>query len=315
MRLQRLTHYLLQHRYLTMLFVLLVTFVPLIGVIGILIAALVTLRKGVIEGARLTLAATLPYAISFYFSEKEEGTLVVVWAAVLVAVLSNFSTWIFAVMLRRQANFSTVLQLGALGGVLVISVIHLAYPDVTSWWGNQLQSYYNEAKNAASLLGNQVGNQEGKSQAMQLDAINITRQYATGFMVGGILLNAILQLIAVRWWEAVVFYPRRLHKELQNIRLSQLAGGLFILGILFSYWGNAVVLDIMPVPYLLFCGAGFSLIHYFFKQLDSKTSWSWFWLLVLYIAFFISMPTSIIFIAMIGLFDIWIDMRKRFRKV
>ncbi|OGT37225.1 MAG: hypothetical protein A3F12_06560 [Gammaproteobacteria bacterium RIFCSPHIGHO2_12_FULL_38_14] len=303
MKFQRFTHYLLEHRYLTIVLAFLITFIPVLGAMSIIAAAFITLRKGAVEGAILTFAATLPYVISFYFSHHTDTSTITVWAAILVAVSSNTLTWIFAVLLNRRCSWSQLFQIAALAGVLFVSVIHLLYPDVAVWWGEQLRSYYTEAKAVANSL----------SQSDHLELINNTKQYATGFMTAGVLFNAILQLIIARWWESYIFYPGRLHKELQNVHLSQLAGILFIASLVFSYLGNIVVLDIMPILYLLFGVAGLSIVHYFFRQI--KTSTSWFWLMIFYLAMVISLPASIIFVSMISLADIWFNVRKRFKKI
>lgn len=309
MWLARLTEYLFKHRAQAIALTFVSTFIPVIGIVGILIAALVTLRKGVAEGAIFTLAATLPYAISFYVTGGHGAVVpLVVWAAVGVAVFSNILTWVFAVMLLRNTSWSVILQIAALVGVLVISVVHLVYPDVASWWGVQLQAYYEQASAMTGMLKPPVG-----SPDTQLEAINVTKQYATGMMVAAVLFNAVLQLIAARWWQAIVFEPGILRKELHGIRLSQLAGGLFALSMVLSYMGNGVVLDIMPVLYMLFGAAGLSLAHYLFGLMISPTRW--FWLCVFYITLIFSMPMSMVFVAMFALLDIWLDVRKRVSKV
>ncbi|OGT34984.1 MAG: hypothetical protein A3F11_12080 [Gammaproteobacteria bacterium RIFCSPHIGHO2_12_FULL_37_14] len=309
MWLQRFTNYILYNRWQTIALVFFGTFIPIFGMIGILIATLVTLRKNIIEGAILVVAATVPYAISFYFSDHyHKAAPIAMWAAISVAILSNVLTWIFAVMLRQRSSWSQILQIAALLGVLVISVIHLVYPDITDWWGTQLQSYYHQALATPGLLKSHIGSSE-----VQLETINATKQYATGLIVVGILFNAILQLIFARWWQAIIFQPRSLHKELQNIRLSQLAGILFAASLVLSYLGNSVVLDIMPVLYMLFGMAGLSLIHCLFKLMRSPSAW--FWLLVFYMILIFSLPISIIMVAVLALFDVWLDIRNRFKKL
>jgi hypothetical protein len=309
MRLQRLTNYLLQHRWLALLLTFITTFVPVFGVVGILFAALVTLRKGIVEGGIITLAATLPYVISYYVSGNQEGgALLMLWAAVGVAILSNILTWAFAVMLRRHASWSQILQVAALIGVLLISIIHLIYPDIADWWGGQLQSYYKQA----SALTGMLKNATTSSPDMQFESINFTKQYATGLMTAAVLFNGILQLIVARWWQALVFSPGLLRRELHGIRLSQLAGILFVFSLVLSYLGNSVVLDIMPVVYMLFGGAGLSLIHYVFGLIKSSTRWFWIWLM--YVTLIFALPTSIVLVGLIALFDIWLDIRKRVKK-
>lgn len=310
MWLQRFTNYILRHRWQALAFTFASTFIPIIGIIGILMATLVTLVKGVLEGALFTIAATLPYVISFFITGGRENAIpLVLWAAVGVAVASNVLTWIFAVMLRRQANWSVILQTAALLGVLLISVVHLAFPDIADWWAGQLQSYYKQSSAMTSVIKTAANLSE-----KQIEAINATKQYATGLMIGAILFNAVLQLIFARWWQTLVFMRGRLRRELHSIRLSQLAGVLFVASLVLSYLGNSVVLDIMPVLYLLFGAAGLSVMHYMFGLMENQSS-AWIWLSVVYVSLVIALPVSAMVIAMLALFDIWLDIRKRIKKV
>ncbi|OGT54476.1 MAG: hypothetical protein A3F43_04025 [Gammaproteobacteria bacterium RIFCSPHIGHO2_12_FULL_42_10] len=310
MRLLRLTNYLLGHRAIAILLVFCITFVPMIGIIGILYAGLITLRKGIIEGGIFTLAATLPYVASFYLSggHAEDAPLIIL-AAIGIAVLSNVLTWIFASMLKRQVSWSNLIQIAALMGVLFVSIAHLINPSIAAWWGAQLQLYYTKAAALTSIAANKAL----VSPETQLETIAITKQYATGLMTMAILFNAILQLIVARWWQAAMFYPGLLRRELHTIRLSQLASGLFVLGLIFAYLGNSVALDIMPILYMLFGMAGLSLIHYLFGLLTQPTKWFWLWLM--YIAFFISLPTSLLLVGIFALADAGFDIRHRVKKV
>jgi hypothetical protein len=313
MRLQRLTHYLLQHRWIAMVLAFLITFVPIIGMIGILIAALVTLRRGMVEGAWFTLMATLPYVISFYVSGSQDPSIsLLAWAAVGVAVLSNVLTWLLASFLHKHTGFSTLLQAAALLGVLIISILHLAYPSVADWWGVQLQSYYAQALKVTSALRASSVVNTNEVQAEATKAISMTKEYASGLMMAAILFNAIFQLIIARWWQVLVFAPAQLRDELHGIRMSHLAGILFIVSLVLSYWGNSVVLDVMPIVYLLFGGAGLSLIHYLFGMIHSSTNW--FWLAIVYLTLIFSLPVSLMVIAILALLDAFLDIRQRLTK-
>lgn len=304
MWLHRFTSYILQYRYRAIAITFFIAFLPVIGVMSILIAALVTLRKSVTEGALFTLAATLPYLLSFYVTgPKETESLLLVWAAAGIAVTSNIVTWAFAALLRKGTNFSVCLQIAALLGVLVVSVIHLAYPNIADWWAQELQAYYSQA--SAIMVGMiKSPTVQGDSQ---IETISVVKQYTTGLMVAAILFNAFLQVIAARWWQAVIFNPGGLKRELHYIRLTQLAGVLFLVSLLLSYLGNSVILDIMPVLYLLFIAAGLSLLHY----LATLTNAGWFWLMILYITLVWLFPFSMLLVAMLALIDIWMDIRKR----
>lgn len=315
-RLERFTNFLLQHRWQTLGLVFVASFVPVIGIIGTLAAALVTLVKGIGEGAALMFVATLPYILSFFMVGNHDVVLpLAAWAAIGVAVLSNALTWVFASMMYRKATWSTVFQVAALTGALAVSIVHFVYPDVSDWWGVQLQTYYEQAQAVTKQLKDAAGTAVTVPTLgdTQLEAIQVTRHYATGLMTAAILFNAILQLIAARWWQAMVFNPGSLRRELRNIRLSKLAGSLFILSLALSYFGNSVISDIMPVLYLLFAAAGLSLIHYLFGLMRSPMVW--FWLTFTYITILFAMPLSLWIVGVLGLLDVWMDIRKRVGRV
>ncbi len=306
MWLQRPTYYLLKNRWQALALTLLISCIPFAGLLGILLAAFMTLVKGAFEGALFTIAATLGYLASFYLFNQHDSSALITWTAVSIGVLSNVLTWAFAVMLFRKTNWSALLQIAALLGVLAVSVIHLVYPDVANWWATQLE----QIQQMAGALP------QGATAVVpsdQREVINITKQYATGLVVAAILFNAILQLVVGRWWQTLIFAPGRLRNELQNIRLSSLAGILFMVSLGLLYWGNRVVLDMMPVLYLLVAVAGLSLVHYLFKL--GHSSLTWFWLLLFYVVLIISTPVGIMLVAILALLDIWLDVRKRFKKV
>lgn len=316
-RFYNFTEYLLEHRFKTMGLVLLVSFVPVIGLLGIVLAALVTLRKGLAEGA-LVVAATLPYfAYTYVTGSKEADLPLIMQAFVAVAVLSNVLTWAFAGMLRRNMTFGQILQVAALLGVLAISVLHMVMPNIIDWWGMELtsmQRFLNEKMVATGLLENADLSEE------QINSINFNKQSADGIVVAALLFNTLLQVIAARWWESMAFQRGILRRELHNIRLNRLAGFLFVLSLVFAYMGNAVVVDIMPVLYVLFAAAGLSIVHYFFGLMTPPSGLLW--LIAMYVTLGLSLlmgwvsvwVLALQFVALIALIDIWVDLRKRFKK-
>jgi hypothetical protein len=310
MWLKRYTHYLLQHRWVTLAITFLITFVPIVGSFGSLIATLVTVRKGVVEGAVLMLAATIPYGLSFYFTASHEVNVVpaIAWVALSVTVLINVLAWVFAVMLRRHNSWSTLIQLGALFGVLVVSVVHLAFPDIAAWWMQQLTQQ-------AALITGKLKNASGGmlDQQAQADAIKLSSEHMTGVIVAVVLFLAMTQLVVARWWQMLVFQTTSLRKELHHIRLSHLAGVLFLISLALAYYGNGnrVVLDIMPILYLLFSTAGLSVVHFIFGLMRSPVVWIW--MLLIYTILVFTVPASIFFLSVLGLIDIWLDIRKRLK--
>src|SRR5438045_1250626 len=109
MRLQRFTDYLLGHRWQALILTFLVTYIPVVGMAGILIAALMTLSVGITEGGIFTLAATLPFALVSFIKTPETNS-AVMHLTVIFAITSNLLTWALAVLLRRGWKWSSILQ-------------------------------------------------------------------------------------------------------------------------------------------------------------------------------------------------------------
>jgi len=317
MKLQRFTEYLLANRLRAVLLLAVFSLIPVVGMLGVLFAGFVTLRKGAVEGAMMTVAATLPIVIKFLLMTAGHDSPLspmVLWTAISFLVICNTLTWLLAVLLYRQMTWSAILQLAALVGVLVISVVHLAYPDVADWWGTQLtQLTASASESAASALSGVMQDSAKLPSEAQIEAINEAKNYASGMIVMFLLLNAVMQLIVARWWQAVLYAPGMLRRELHHIRLSNLAGVLFLLSQVLAWQSNSVVLDILPILYLLFVCAGLSVIHYFLGLMVSPTRW--FWVVLLYVMIYYTMPASMMLISLVALMDIWFDLRKRLRKI
>lgn len=338
---RQFTEYLLLHRWQALLLTLVITglslYIPVLGTASILIAAFFTLCLGVFEGAIFTLVATLPYLLFFTGSghEAEAFALMKVWGAV-VLISSNVLTLVFAVMLRKHCSWSSLVQIVALFAVLVISVIHLVYPDVASWWSQQLTYLYNQA-NAMTDLAKSGAESAAATNDGFLETINTIRNFATGFVTAYIFFTALIQVMLARWWQVVIVNRGRLGKELQQIRLSRLAGFLFMASLVLCYLENQVVLDILPVLCLLFGGAGLSLIHYLCSKMEPSKgrlcllvlyaaliySLAMMALLPLFTALNVMLPVmlavmifmiSILAFVSLGFFDVWFDVRKRVRR-
>lgn len=303
MLLRRITDFILQSRLQAMGVAFVCAFIPILGSISIVIAALVTLRKGIFEGSWIVLAASLPILIGFMGSQA--NTLsdypISLTAIILVLLASNLLTWLFAVLLRQYSSWSLVLQLTAFVSIVAIAVVHVIYPDIQNWWATQLANYFVKTLQATG----QVNPDDVKpNSTVIVQLVSIAKPYATGMVVSFLTFNALLQLLLARWWQAAVFNRGGLRKELKDVRMGYTASVMFIIGLILSYWGNEVVVDVMPVIYLTFGLAGFSLMH----CLLAKAKYGWFWLVLTYIVVMIFGFTPI---AMVALLDTGFDFRKR----
>jgi hypothetical protein len=284
--LRRFTNFILSGRAQAFGVAFVCAYVPLLGSISILIAGLVTLRKGAVEGALILCAATIPFLLSYYMTSTPVDQTDIARMAIGTVVASNILVWLYAILLRQYGNWSLLLELSILVSVVLVGVIHFFNPDIQNWWSTQLTAYFTKAK---SLMNGS----SGADINMQLQAVGFVKPYATGLAVVSILYNGLLQLVISRWWEVALFIPGTLRQELYRIRFGYVVAALFIVVLLLSFWNNATALDLKPIFYGLFFIAGLSLIH----CLLASRKYSWLWLTLIYIALVVFFPRSMMIIA------------------
>lgn len=263
MLLRRFTDFILRGQLQAVVAVVALGLVPIVGSsLSILIAAFITLRKGAAEGALLLFVAMLPYVVPYAMSygalDTASGQALVTLVAISVVTAINILSWFFAVLLRRYSNWSLVIEVAASIGLIFVAAVHFVYPDVSAWWAEQLTAYFSKT---TSLFGQFAPEGATIPADAQARMVARGRQYATGFLTAAIVANALLQVVIARWWQAVIFNPGGLRKELHQIRLGNAAAVVFIIGFLLMYLGNTVGMDMMPVLYMAFGAAGLSLVH------------------------------------------------------
>lgn len=299
--LRRFTDFVLQNRAQAIGTAFVIAYLPLIGMISILIAGLVTLRKGALEGFLVLLAATAPCILSYYLFPSAEA-IEFEWITLNIIVISNFLVWVFALLLRGYSNWSLVLEYGLLLGILVVGVVHILNPDIQNKWSALLTKYVTHSQ----VLMKEFKT-DAKLQENVYKTINSAKKLATGMAVVFILFNTWQQLFIARWWQAAIFNPGGLRKELHAIRMSHVMGVLYILCFVLAYLNNETALDITPITNTVFAVAGLSLLHALFIRLKL----GWLCLLLTYIACILLFPVSLLLLAALALLDVGFNFRSR----
>lgn len=316
MLLRRFTDFVLQSRVSAMATAFALAFVPIlgsasflmaafmstIGSISILIAILVTLRKGAHEGALVLIAAAIPPLMNMY--TKLPFSFMQLMEA-LAVVSGFFLTWLFAVVLRRYNSWNIVIELALLFGTLAIGVIYFFYPEVQEAWSVLLSKIMSHGANDSPIEYVKT-----KDNQLHLEAIIVLKKYMTGMAIGSLFFNVLLQLLLARWWQAIMFNPGGLQKELYQIRLSHILGFAFLVILMLAYFDNALALSASLLFYAAFCAAGLSLLH----NILSHSNKSGLWLIILYIGIVFIFPFVVIIVSFIGLLDTMIDLRRRLQK-
>ncbi len=307
--LERFGKYILENQRNACTLALVFGFVPLFGWVGVVIVALATLRHGPMDGFKVFLCAAIPDIIWALFGHQE---------AILFGILgSSFYVWIVASVLKRSASWTLVLEATALLAILSVVAVHLFMPDINSWWYDVFKTQYDKLNNEIST-GLTVLSADDQDQWQQFSAMvkdSNLLQNAAKIATGGIiiltLLSNCLNLVLGRWWQASLFNPKALKPELLNVRLGYIASATAVFSIVGLIADWSVMWDIIPIVFLVFLVAGFSLIQYLFD----KYKVHFLWILLFYVLFIYLSPGSLLFVVLIALIDSLFNVRQRLEPI
>lgn len=240
--LKSFAHYLLKKRSNAAWVALAFAIPAFLSTFSMVIVGLVTLRKGAKEGLYVVIWASLPFIAHAYVAKS---------MAFFITALSSFVFfWLSAWLLKRYGSWSLVLQLAAIFGVIIVAGAHVVYSDVTQIW----QSYISEVIQHSPML---------EDVELSPASLHKIASVATGVELLFAMVAIMLKLVVARWWQATVFNPGGLRKELLQIRLNKLCLLLFVALMILAF----VYKTLTPIDLLLpllgaYILAGLSILHF-----------------------------------------------------
>ena len=246
------------------------------------ILALVTLRRGVGNGAQLLLWALLPSGVLLYTVGDSGPLSLLVGTALLATVLR------ITVSLPLAVLVSTVV--GAVSGLALLA------------FGSQY------LEQMVSLFGEFLANLEQQlsqgGEAVQL-ARPTTAQIA-GMLGAGTGMMSVLCLMLGRYWQAALYNPGGFASEFQLLRytpavasiLALAAVALSALGTEYRTWA---VIALLPLNF-----AGLALVHARVRHKGQGTGW----LIGFYLAWLLLDPVKLM-VVFAAIADSWFDFRQR----
>jgi hypothetical protein len=272
------------------------TMLPFIGILGSACAGLVFLRQGASAGFKTLLLSTLAIALLMALMIGNPlpavGVVLVLWLpiAILGLVLRN----------TRSLAFTTQVAVGF--GLVVVLIQYLVLGEPALFWQEYLQPL-GQRYVASGLLD--------QPQSQQL--IEQLSVVMCGLVAVVYMLQLLCSLYLARWRQAMLYNPGGFSKEFHQLRVHWLvgaAGALALLFLLIPGEHAPVTLNCIGAVFLgLLLLQGLAVAHGLFKGIKSARLW-----LVLIYLLLIFMPQMVMALASIGLMDVWIDFRTRFKQ-
>ncbi|VAX14268.1 hypothetical protein MNBD_GAMMA24-826 [hydrothermal vent metagenome] len=267
------------------------------------VVGLVTLVQGVREGLLVLLGGCLVVSLL--------GLLIPgnVFVVIGFALLAWLPVWFLALVLRQTVSLNLSLLLGALLGIIAVGSFFLFTGDPATWW------YQHFIHNVLPVLekAGMVFNDRTKLEAELLKASHLM----TGSLAAFMLLGAVAGLFIARRWQASLYNPGGFQSEFYQLRfgvtpalvaLALLAAALLGPGLLGrGLWADLLVNILSPVV-VVFLFQGLAIGHVLIKARGRNSAW----LVGMYMLLLFGLPYSPVLLALLGMFDNWLDLRTKF---
>ena len=266
--------------------------VPLVGLLGSAAIALVTLRKGPSEGLIVGAFAGLASGL---FAFAALGSAV---PAVGFALVLWLPVWVLGVVLRQSKSLGLTIQLAALFGLVIVVGAHLQAADPEVYWAELLEPVRQNLVESGVV-----------DSAVSGQLVARVSRWITGVFAATFYVQLLLALFIGRWWQAQLFNPGGFGAELRAFRVrvgvGYLALGLLVLVLLMdeALWASELLLLSAPLFFL----QGVAIMHGLAHAFSAKRGW----LIGFYALLLFVMPHAEILVAVLGLADVWVDLRGR----
>lgn len=281
---------------LASLFAVLSLILPPLSYISGALVALVTMRRGISEGAVIAVISALVLSV---VAQVSTGSMVIGFVFALMVWLP---VWVLSIVLRKTVSLMLTVSAAALISAIAVIGFHAMIGDTVSWWLTMIDQLFVEAFKQSGADATQIEVMRGNMA-----------QIMTGLMATAFFLSMVLSMFLGRWWQAVLYNPGGFKAEFHAFRLDR---SVAIIGALILIWASitaapgSVAIDLSFVISVFGSVAGLALIHHFVETKQVNKAW----IITLYLLLMFIAPQLLVLLAIAGFADAWLDLRRFYTK-
>lgn len=262
---------------------------PPISIFSSATIALVTLRRGGIEGVYILFGAGIAAALLGFFAIDNYQF------ALLYALLLWLPVWVIAIVLRERRQLSLAVEIAVFIGMLGVAGFYLYIPEPAALWSGLFEQMLQQTTAPVKDIKGWIGE---------------FSHYMTGMFAAGAVFSLLFGLFLGRWWQSILFNPGGFKQEflLLNTSPKLAISSMIILAIAFFSTGmlSEIAWNMTILLFVLYTVIGTSVLHVVFAQ----TKLSRYAVPLFYVTLFV-VPQVLPPVAVVGLIDAWLNIRKR----
>lgn len=272
--------------------------VPPVLWVGGAAVALYALRKGFSGGATAGGIAAV-------------GTLALLWLSLgqpHVGLLLALTLWVpvlcAAAVLRATVRLEWSLWVATAFGLVAILLVYVLIDDPADMWYEGLIQAL-PADRVQAELGIDAADFDAAGWHELLGRI---AALMSGFTGAALMVNTLLSIMVARWWQAMLFNPGGFGEEFRELRLGRAAAGVALV-VMGAAWllQSGFVLNLAVLVTAIYLFQGLAVVHGIVKYRQLGRGW----LIALYVLLFFAFVQMALFLAVLGILDAWIDIRRR----
>lgn len=268
---------------------------PPVSIVSSASVALVTLRRGGYEGLYVLICACLSAALLGFFLFGSFQF------ALLYGLMLWLPIWLISIILRKGKHLSVAIEIAVILGIIAVIGFYAYVSDPALLW----QAVLEEMVNPMLASGSDMPVDDIKQ------SIQMFSHYMTGGITAGIVYGLLFGLFLARMWQAALYNPGGFREEYLTLKVRPKVALVSIFVLMMAWFMSGGIADlcwnIAIIFVVLYTFIGTAILHAAFSTLKMKR----FLVPMLYITL-IMIPHSIAVIIIVGMVDVWVDLRSKF---
>jgi hypothetical protein len=268
---------------------------PVVIIVSFATVALVTLRKGLLEGLYVLLcsgaAASLLGALlvwQYQFAFLMLVSCLIIWIPV----------WLIATILREGRYLVLAIELPIWLGVIGVVGFYLYATDPTpaTIWKNMFAPFFD-------MLPKEAPVEDIRRM------VDISSHYMTGAVAASSILSSLFGLFLGRWWQSILYNPGGFKQEFLSLTARPRFAISCIIVVIVAWVSSGIASEIAwnvtIVFSLLFIYIGTAVLHAMFAAMKRGN-----YMVPMFYITLLLIPHVIPLVALVGLSDAWLNLRK-----
>jgi hypothetical protein len=264
--------------------------IPPVSVVSSATVALVTLRRGALDGLSVLGCSSIAAGLLGYFLIGNYQF------ALLYVMVLWIPVWLISIVLREGRYLSLAVEIAILLGIVGVIGFYLTIDEPVSMWKQVLS---------------QMVPANAPVENVQ-HTIDLLAHFMTGVVAAGSVFGLLFGLFLGRWWQALLYNPGGFKEEFLSLKTQpRLAMGsvtIVIFALATKDSLSEVAWNIVIPLFVMYTFIGSAILHKVFASMKLGR----YMVPMFYITVFL-IPHAMLPIALVGLMDPWLDLRKKIK--